>query len=138
MGWGRCTTFYEKGCELQLPTRSPIRVEAKARPPSRLKAHYASLTLQEVLLDNAFVRHLVEQLGIDLGTARVGSIERGRSDLDKLLDVFARQYLTTFKLLAERYATLDELRDELQRRADLDAEIRNYNRNARVTESWAG
>jgi hypothetical protein len=32
---------------------------------------------------------------------------------------------------------MQELRDELQRRADLDAEIRDFNRNARVTQAWA-
>lgn len=137
-GWQRCCTLYEKGCELRLPTRAPIRLECKVRPPSRLKAHYASLSLQEVLLDNAFVRHLAERLGLDLGAARIAQAERNRTDLDRLLDVFARQYMATFKLLADRYESMQQFRDELQRRADLDAEIRNYNRNARVTESWAG
>lgn len=137
-GWQRCTTLYEKGCELRLPTRSPIRLEVKVRPPSKLKANYADLTIREVLMDNAFVRHLADRLFLDLGAAKVAQVEKNRSDLDRLLDVFARQYLTTFKLLAERYDSMQELRDELQRRADLDAEIRNYNRNAKVTETWAG
>jgi hypothetical protein len=136
--WQRCVTLYEKGCELRLPTRSPIRLEAKARPPSKLKAHYATLTVQEVLLDNAFVRWLVPRIGIDLGNAVMATVEKNRSDLDKLMDVFARQYLATFKLLAERYESMQEFRDELQRRAELDAEIRNYNRNAKVTQPWVG
>lgn len=135
-GWQRCATLYEKGCELRLPTRSPIRLEVKCRPPSKLKGNYADLTIREVLLDNSFVRHLVERIDLDLGAAKIAQVERNRSDLDRLLDVFARQYMATFKLLAERYGTVDELRDELQRRADLDAEIRNYNRTARVT--WTG
>jgi len=136
--WQRCVTLYEKGCELRLPTRSPIRLEAKVRPPSKLKAHYATLTVQEVLLDNAFVRYLVPRIGIDLGTAVMATVEKNRSDLDKLMDVFARQYLATFKLLAERYESMQEFRDELQRRAELDAEIRNYNRNSKATHPWAG
>lgn len=135
-GWQRCATLYEKGCELRLPTRSPIRLEVKVRPPSKLKAHYATLTLHEVLLDNAFVRYLVERIGLDLGAARIAQVERNRTDLDRLLDVFSRQYLATFKLLAERYESMQEFRDELQRRAELDQQIRNYNRNTRVTETW--
>lgn len=136
-GWQRCTTLYEKGCELRLPTRGPIRLEVKARPPSKLKAHYATLTVQEVLLDNAFVRHLVQRIGLDLGSAQLAQVEKNRSDLDRLMDVFARQYLATFKQLAERYDSMQEFRDELQRRADLDAEIRDYSRNARVTDAWS-
>jgi hypothetical protein len=135
--WQRCCTLYEKGCELRLPTRCPIRLEAKARPPSKLKANYADLTIREVLLDNAFIRYLCERIDLDLGSAKVATVERNRTDLDRLLDVFARQYLATFKQLAERYASMQELRDELQRRADLDAEIRDFNRNARVTQAWA-
>lgn len=136
--WQRCVTLYEKGCELQLPTRSPIRLEAKVRPPSRLKAHYASLSINEVLLDNRFIRHLLPRIGVDLGQAIVAPCEKNRTDLDRLLDVFARQYLPTFKLLAERYLSVAELRDELERRANLDAEIRNYRSKAEVTKAWAG
>ena len=135
-GWQRCTTLYEKGCELRLPTRSPIRLEVKARPPSRMKAYYATLSVYEVLMDNAFVEQLVIHLDLDLKTAPSAKIERNRSDLDRLMDVFARQYLATFKLLAERYESMQEFRDELQRRADLDAEIRDYRRKAQVTEVW--
>lgn len=135
-GWQRCAILYEKGCELRLPSRGPIRLEVKVRPPSKLKANYADLSIREVLMDNAFVRYLAERLFLDLGSARIAQVEKNRTDLDRLLDVFARQYLGTFKLIAERYSTLDELRDELQRRADLDEEIRNYNRNAKVTTAW--
>jgi len=137
--WQRCVTLYEKGMELRLPnSRAPIRLEAKVRPPSKLKAHYATLTVQEVLLDNSFIRYLLPRIGIDLGAAVLAKVEKNRSDLDRLMDVFARQYLGTFKLLAERYSTMDEFREELQRRRDLDAEIRNYNSNAKVSDTWAG
>jgi hypothetical protein len=137
-GWQRCATLYEKGCELKLPTRSPIRLEVKVRPPSKMKAFYATMSIEDVLMDNAFVRHLEWKLDLDLARAPVAQVEKNRSDLDRLMDVFARQYLTTFKRLAERYDSMQEFRDELQRRAELDAEIRNYNRNTKVTPAWAG
>jgi hypothetical protein len=137
-GWQRCATLYEKGCELKLATRSPIRLEVKVRPPSKLKAFYASMSIDDVLMDNAFVRHLAWKLDLDFQRAPVAQVEKNRSDLDRLMDVFARQYLATFKLLAERYESMQEFRDELQRRAELDAEIRNFNRNAKVSEPWVG
>jgi hypothetical protein len=103
-----------------------------------MKAFYATMSIEDVLMDNAFVRHLVWKLDLDLARAPVAQVEKNRSDLDRLMDVFARQYLTTFKRLAERYDSMQEFRDELQRRAELDAEIRNYNRNTKVTPAWAG
>jgi len=116
--------LYEKGCELGLQTRGPIRLEVQDRPPSKLKAHYASLTCEEVLMAHPFVRFVATRLNLDLATAPRAPADRERSDLDRTLDWIARQYLPTMRLLRERFETVDELVVELERRIELDREVK--------------
>lgn len=127
----RLLRMYEKGSELGLTTRNPIRLELQVRPPSRQKKRYATLTPQEILLEHRFVAHVTHAMGIDLGTAPIAAPRPPRSDLDRLLDVMARQYLPTFRLCRERFTTMDEFITDLESRRERDAEISRTLLNSR-------
>jgi hypothetical protein len=127
----RLLRLYEKGCELGLRTRGPIRLEVQIRPPSKQKAHYATLSPQQVLMDHPFVRHLAAELGLDLEHATRAKVDVVRSDLDRTLDTLARQYLSALKLCRERFDTMAELVADLELRVEQDRRVREVARDSR-------
>lgn len=119
----RLVRLYEKGCERQLKTRWPIRIEHQVRPKSLDKARYSTLTAAEVLTENPFIRHALAKLQIDLGAAPEPIPHAPRNELDRVLDVLARQYLNTIKAARERFETMAEFQADLEARLDRDAQV---------------
>lgn len=121
----RLRRLYEKGCELKLRTRGPIRLETQWRPHSRDKALASQLTPQGLLHADHFVRHIASKLQLDLGIlTHLPKVERPRGDLDRILDTLARQYLGALQACRERFDNLDQLVDDLCARKARDEELR--------------
>jgi hypothetical protein len=129
----RLVRLYEKGCERQLKTRWPIRLEHQVRPKSLEKRRYSTMTAAEVLLENPFIRHALAKLQIDLGDAPSPIPHQPRHELDRILDVLARQYLETIKACRNRFETLAELQQDLEARIERDREVKAAMQNAQPT-----